>query len=76
MLQGTGQKQRHSESVLQRLETPSDFRAETTRADRATAMEAMLLKEIESIDKNAINECHNAMEGFMVMYFDECGSSA
>jgi hypothetical protein len=39
-------------------------------------MEAMLLKEIESIDKNAINECHNAMEGFMVMYFDECGSSA
>jgi hypothetical protein len=39
-------------------------------------MEAMLLKEIESIDKNELNECHNATEGFMVMYFDECGSSA
>ena len=43
------------------------IRAETARADRATAMEAMLLKEIESIDKNELNECHDAMEGFMVM---------
>ena len=38
-------------------------------------MEAMLLKENESIDKNELNECHDAMEEFMVMYSDECGSS-
>ena len=43
---------------------------------RATAKAAMLLKEIESIDVNELNECHNAMEGFWQMYLDEKGSSA
>lgn len=57
-------------------EAEDNVRMEAARADRATAKAAMLLKEIESIDVNELNECHNAMEGFWQMYLDEKGSSA
>ena len=37
-------------------------RAEAARADRATAKEAMLLREIDSIDMNDLHECHKALQ--------------
>jgi hypothetical protein len=37
-------------------------RAEAARADRATATEAMLLREIYSIDMNDLHECHKALQ--------------
>ena len=42
----------------------------------ASAVELSLVREIRKIDKDELGECHDAMEGFRVMYQNVKGSEA
>lgn len=56
-------------------EAEADMAAEATRADaaeeRAIAIEALLASELRSLDTDELSVCHDAMEGFWVMYDEE-----